>query len=65
MLDSQEREADHDREERVPQGSREARLVTVQALCDCSLRSEAPVVVYTCPKCIAPVLRALEELYHA
>ena len=34
----------------------------IQPLCGCSLLSQSPVVVFTCPKCMKAALRAMELL---
>ena len=36
--------------------------IVIQPLCGCSLLSQSPVVVYTCPKCMSVALRSMEAL---
>ena len=57
---------EHEREDGIDSG-REATSPgeVVQPLCGCSLLSQSPVVVYSCPKCVGVAFRAMKEMLDA
>ena len=71
MLDSQgERDYEvgtaSDQSSSSPRGEGAAaeRQTVIQPLCGCSVRTESPVVVYTCPVCMGVAMRAIKEIYN-
>ncbi len=61
MLEEEKRE----RSDQRASSDSESEEIVVQPLCACAFLSVSPVVVYTCPKCMGPALRSLEELMNA